>query len=84
MTFVAFKTGIRITIVAENFRWLRKLFSAALVHRRGGRSAADFWPTFSVSFPSLRCDWVGLLVAAVPRGVYPCPSVVSIESFRLR
>ena len=57
------------TTTHDSLRSSRKLFSAALVHRRGGMSAEVFLPSISVSFPSLRCHRVFLLVAALPRWV---------------
>ena len=57
------------TTAHDSVRSPRKIFTAALVHRRGGKSAEVFWPSLSASFPSLRCHRVFLLVAAWPRWV---------------
>ena len=70
------------SIIHDSASRSRQSFSAALVHRRGGKSAAVFWPAISGSFPSLRCHRVFPLVTAWPRWVHLSPFVVSSVLFR--
>ena len=65
------------SIIHDSASRSRQSFSAALVHRRGGKNAEDFWPGISMSFPSLRCRRLFPPVAAWPRWVNRRSSVGS-------